>query len=178
MTSRAIALADSSLIEMIFYTREDREAFLACVPEELTQEEALIRVGLATRPEPKQPAAPGGGTPTRSAHRNAVSGSRVTTLAEIPGHRAVRVLGIISNLSASSGFTATTKGNTALGDALVRLREDAARMGANAIVGLSGGPFGAAGGITSAFGGDAVGILLMGTAVVVEPLPDSPPAAG
>ena len=49
-----------------------------------------------------------------------------------------------------------------------RLGESADAMGANAIVGLSGSPFGAGGGITSAFGGDAVGILLLGTAVEIE----------
>ena len=40
--------------------------------------------------------------------------------------------------------------------------------GANAVVGLTGNTFGAGGGITSAIGGDAVGVLLMGTAVQIE----------
>ena len=55
------------------------------------------------------------------------------------------------------------------------LRRSAARLGANAILGLRSSAFGAAGGITSAFGGDAVGVLLMGTAVTVEP--DREPSA-
>jgi uncharacterized protein YbjQ (UPF0145 family) len=93
--------------------------------------------------------------------------NRITTLIEIPGCRIVEIKGIVSNLSASSGLTATMKGNQALGDALSRLAADAVALGANAIVGLTGSPFGAAGGITKAFGGDAVGILLLGTAVVV-----------
>lgn len=51
-------------------------------------------------------------------------------------------------------------------------------MHADAVVGLTSSAFGAAGGITSGFGGDAVGVLLIGTAVLVEPLSevDSSPA--
>jgi uncharacterized protein YbjQ (UPF0145 family) len=77
----------------------------------------------------------------------------------------------VSVLSGSSGFTATSKGNTALSDAMRTLSYEAARMGANAIVGLTGSAFGAGGGITSAFGGDAVGVLLLGTAVTIEEMP-------
>ena len=94
--------------------------------------------------------------------------SRVTTLPSIPGFRIVELLGVITNLSSNSGWTASQKGNTALTQGLAGLRADAAHRGANGLVGLTGGPFGAGGGITSAFGGDAVGILLMGTAVRVE----------
>lgn len=93
---------------------------------------------------------------------------RITTLAELPGHRIVRVHGPVSVLTGSSGLTATSKGNAALSAALGSLAQEAALMRANAIVGLTGSAFGAAGGITSAFGGDAVGVMLLGTAVTVE----------
>ena len=62
----------------------------------------------------------------------------------------------------------SAKGNWALDKAIQGLCVEAASRGANAIVGLSATTFGAhGGGITSGFGGDAVGVLLLGTAVVV-----------
>jgi uncharacterized protein YbjQ (UPF0145 family) len=93
--------------------------------------------------------------------------SRITTLPSLPGHTIVEVKGIVSALTSASGFTASMKGNEALTDALRRMATTALDMKANAIVGLTGSSFGAGGGITSAFGGDAVGILLLGTAVTV-----------
>jgi hypothetical protein len=93
---------------------------------------------------------------------------QVTTLQSLPGYRTVRSVGVVAEVSATSGLTATAKGTSALGNGLVRLREAAGIMGANAILGLVSSAFGAAGGITSAFGGDAVGVLLIGTAAVVE----------
>lgn len=92
----------------------------------------------------------------------------MTTLASLPGYRTVEVLGVVTELSATSGLTATMKGTSALTAAMAALRDSAAAMGATAILGLTACAFGAAGGITSAFGGDAVGVLLMGTAVMVE----------
>ena len=92
----------------------------------------------------------------------------VTTLDYIPGARIVRIAGMVATLGASSGFTATAKGNVALDATFNRLREQAAELYANAVLGVTGGPFGAGGGITSFFGGDAVGVLLLGTAVVIE----------
>jgi uncharacterized protein YbjQ (UPF0145 family) len=90
----------------------------------------------------------------------------------LPGYRILDVLGVVSELSATSGWTATSKGGTALQNAMEQLRRTAGSMGANAIVGLTGSTFGAGGGITSVFGGDAVGVLLIGTAAIVES--DSP----
>lgn len=97
-----------------------------------------------------------------------VAEEMVTTLPELAGFRITKAHGTVSELAATSGFTASLKGNSALASALRALRESAAEMSANSIVGLSGSPFAAGGGITSAFGGDAVGVLLMGTAVTVE----------
>lgn len=97
--------------------------------------------------------------------------ARVTTQDALPGFEIVRSFGVVTNLSANSGWTATSKGNNALDMALAGLRRTAGELGANAVVRLSGGPFGAHGGLTSGFGGDAVGILLMGTAVRVIELP-------
>jgi len=99
-----------------------------------------------------------------------VSMAKVTTLHDVPGFRTVESYGIVSVLAAASGFTAGTKGNDALARAQGQLLGQATEMGANAVVGVVGSSFGAGGGITSAFGGDAVGIMLMGTAVRVEPL--------
>jgi uncharacterized protein YbjQ (UPF0145 family) len=92
----------------------------------------------------------------------------VTTLPTLPGYRVVKVLGVVTELAATSGLTATAKGTSALERGMAALRNSAAAMHANAVIGLTGSAFGAAGGITSAFGGDAVGVLLIGTAAVVE----------
>lgn len=97
-----------------------------------------------------------------------VPGDRVVTTPQLAGFHIVRVIGAVTELSATSGFTAAMKGNDALDDAMSKLRRTAAEAGANAIVGLTASVFGAKGGVTSAFGGDAVGVLLMGTAVYVE----------
>lgn len=86
----------------------------------------------------------------------------------LPGYTVVESLGIVVALSSNSGWTAASKGNNALDNALASLRENAARLGANAVLGVSTAAFGAHGGITSGLGGDAVGILLMGTAVRVQ----------
>ena len=101
---------------------------------------------------------------------------RVTTLAELPGHDTVRSLGVVTMLTSASGLTAESKGNSALSTAMQSFNARAAGMGANAILGFSASTFGAGGGITSAFGGDAVGVLLTGTAVVVTPRSERPDA--
>ena len=100
-----------------------------------------------------------------------ISPHLVTTLHCPPGYRVVRGLGVASALTSASGFTAGMKGNEALYAAMSQLRTRAKELGGNAIVALSQSSFGAAGGITSV-GGDAVGVLLIGTVVHVEPLTD------
>lgn len=97
-----------------------------------------------------------------------IPASRITTLHELPGCRVTAVLGVVSELTSASGWTAASKGNSALSSAMQGLNRTAKAMGANAVVGLSATTFGAHGGITAGFGGDAVGVLLLGTAVVVE----------
>jgi hypothetical protein len=96
--------------------------------------------------------------------------TRVTTLHELPGHRTLRALGPVWALAAASGFTAGTKGNDALAKGAKELMNQAQALGANAVLGLTCSTFGAGGGITSVFGGDAVGVLLAGTAVIIEPV--------
>lgn len=104
---------------------------------------------------------------------------KVTTMTAVPGTEVVRSLGVVTALSSSSVWTAGHKGQTALDAALTRLRVSAHDMGANAVVGLQVSAFGAAGGVTSVVGGDAVGVVLVGTAVKVRPLTEvSQPAAG
>lgn len=105
-----------------------------------------------------------------------VPAHQVTTLDALPGYRTVRALGVVTELSATSGLTATAKGTTALETGLFRLRQSAGEMEANAIVGLTSSSFGAAGGITGVLGGDAVGVLLIGTAVIVESFANDPSA--
>lgn len=97
-----------------------------------------------------------------------IAPARITTLQSLPGFRVVDVLGVVSELTSASGWTAESKGNSALNAAMSGLSRTATTMGANAVIGLFATTFGAHGGITSGFGGDAVGVLLMGTAVVVE----------
>jgi len=68
-------------------------------------------------------------------------------------------------LTSASGWTAKSKGNTALEGALGNLVDSAVELGANAIIGVQAATFGAGGGITNVVGGDAVGVLITGTAV-------------
>lgn len=104
-----------------------------------------------------------------------VDEDRVTTLQMLPGHRITSLHGVVTELTATSGWTATSKGNSALKNAMKALRTTAGALSANAIVGLSATTFAAGGGITTVFGGDAVGVLLVGTAVTVEEETPVPP---
>jgi uncharacterized protein YbjQ (UPF0145 family) len=97
-----------------------------------------------------------------------IPATHVTTLPTLPGYRTTGALGVVSELAAAAGFTAGMKGNDALRDAMLGLNRSAKLLGANAIVGIQATTFGAKGGITSGLGGDAVGVLLLGTAVTVE----------
>ena len=96
-----------------------------------------------------------------------IPASMITTLQALPGFRVTALLGVVNELTSASGWTAASKGNSALSAAMEGLNRSAKAMGANAVIGLSATTFGAHGGITSGFGGDAVGVLLLGTAVVV-----------
>ncbi len=96
--------------------------------------------------------------------------SRVVTLSELPGHRITKVHGVVSGIGALSGWTATEKGRGAVDRAFPDLLAAAQQLGANAVIGLHGSPFGARGGITNMLGGDAVGVLLIGTAVTAIPI--------
>ena len=98
---------------------------------------------------------------------------RVTTLQELPGYRTVRSRGLVFALQGASGLTAGGKGREAASRATRDFLEEARRMGANAVLGVHTAAFGAGGGITNILGGDAVGIVLVGTAAVVEALPES-----
>lgn len=104
---------------------------------------------------------------------NRVAVEMITTLDEVPGFRILRTCGVVTELTSHSGWTATTKGNVALDQAMESLRRSAALLSANAVVGLRSSVFGAGGGITGALGGDAVGVLLMGDAVVVVAVEES-----
>jgi uncharacterized protein YbjQ (UPF0145 family) len=101
----------------------------------------------------------------------AIPRSRIVTLDHVPGHRVRDVLGLVTELTSASGWTAKIKGNTALEGALGNLVDSAVELGANAIIGVQAATFGAGGGITNVVGGDAVGVLITGTAVFVEKEP-------
>lgn len=116
-----------------------------------------------------------GSTQFDDLRRAAVPLSRTTTLQALPGHRVVRVHGLVTELVGAAGLTAGMKGREALSGATAGLRISAHEMGANAILGLTASTFGAGGGLTNVFGGDAVGVLLMGTAVFVEQDPTLSP---
>lgn len=98
-----------------------------------------------------------------------INADMVTTLAIVPGFRIARALGVVTELSATSGWTAGWKGTTALEGAMNGLRRSAAAMGANGVVGPTSSTFAAGGGITNMLGPDAVGVLLVGTAVHLGP---------
>ena len=98
----------------------------------------------------------------------AIPPSRIVTLDHLPGYRVKEVLGLVTELASASGWTAESKGNQALGGALTGLVDSAFTLGGNAILGVKVATFGAHGGLTSGFGGDAVGVCITGTVVIVE----------
>ena len=95
----------------------------------------------------------------------------LVTTDSVAGFEIVEVLGLVSHLAGASGFTAGMKGREAKESALDSLRQQAFHNGATAIVGVRFSAFGAGGGITNVLGGDAVGVLVSGTAVVLSKLP-------
>lgn len=97
---------------------------------------------------------------------------RIVTIDHLPGYQVVKVMGLVTELTSASGWTAKSKGNTALEGALRGLVASAVDLGGNAIVGFAASTFGAHGGLTAGFGGDAVGVLLTGTAVTVSRTPN------
>ena len=97
----------------------------------------------------------------------------VSSLGSLPGYRVLATHGVVTELSATWGFPATSTGNAVLDDAMLNLRRTAAHMSANAIVGLRAVTFAAKGSV----GGlerDPVGVLLVGDAVTGEPLDNEP----
>lgn len=92
----------------------------------------------------------------------------LTTIDYVPGYRITAVLGLVSQLAGSSGLTAGVKGREAKSGALRALSQSANNLNANAVIGISFSAFGAGGGLTNVFGGDAVGVLVSGTAVRIE----------
>jgi uncharacterized protein YbjQ (UPF0145 family) len=92
----------------------------------------------------------------------------LTTIDYVPGHQITEVLGLVTQLVGSSGLTAGVKGREAKSGALRALKNSAISMDANAVIGIQFSAFGASGGLTNVFGGDAVGVLVSGTAVRIE----------
>jgi uncharacterized protein YbjQ (UPF0145 family) len=149
VSAEGISARDGFELDWYHFTRAEHNSFMNTVADRA----GIHRVGEAPVP----------------VHLS-IDPEKVTTLQTLPGYETIRALGVVSELGAASGFTAGSKGATALERAMSALRGRAEELGANAIVALSASTFGAGGGITSAFGGDAVGVLLMGSAVMVEPL--------
>jgi uncharacterized protein YbjQ (UPF0145 family) len=148
VSAQGISERDGFTLDWYHFTRADHGTFMNAVADRA----GTHRVGEAPTPVDVS-----------------IHPDKVTTLQNLPGYKTIRALGVVSELSAASGFTAGSKGATALERAMSTLRVRAEDMGANAIVALSASAFGAGGGITSALGGDAVGVLLVGSAVTVEP---------
>ena len=94
----------------------------------------------------------------------------LVTIEQIPGYEITEIVGLVSQLVGSSGLTAGVKGREAKSGALRALRESARKMDADAVIGINFSAFGAAGGLTNMFGGDAVGVLVSGTAVKITKL--------
>lgn len=92
----------------------------------------------------------------------------LVTIEQIPGYEITEIVGLVSQLVGSSGLTAGVKGREAKSGALRALRESARKMDADAVIGINFSAFGAAGGLTNMFGGDAVGVLVSGTAVKIN----------
>jgi len=109
---------------------------------------------------------------SRASAPEMIRADRMTTLDNLPGYRIVQVLGVVSGVGSKSGWTASSKGSDAQDRSYEAILEAAFELEANAIVGVSASAFGAGGGITSVLGGDAVGVLYVGTAVVVEAIDD------
>ncbi len=97
----------------------------------------------------------------------------LTTIDYVPGYRITEVLGLVSQLVGSSGLTAGVKGREAKNGALRALSRSAYNLDANAVIGISFSAFGAGGGLTNVFGGDAVGVLVSGTAVRIEKIEEN-----
>lgn len=111
----------------------------------------------------------GGGDDADRGDRTRVGPARLVTLPQLPGHRIDAVHGLVSGVGSLSGWTAASKGRGALERAFPELLAAAERLGANAVVGVQATTFAAGGGITNVVGGDAVGVLLVGTAVTARP---------
>jgi len=89
----------------------------------------------------------------------------VSTLHVIPGYHVTSFVGMVSGTGSGSGTDALTKMRSAYRDAEISLIEQAAGMGANAVLGVQGQAAGASiGGIL----GDAIAYSLFGSAVVIE----------
>ena len=95
----------------------------------------------------------------------------VTTLSTIPNFRIVEHVGFVSaltsNVSLMPGSTVSKQGNSALSQAMFELMASAGQLGANAIVGVQTSAYSATKG---SLGGDSVGILVTGSAVIVDEL--------
>jgi len=95
----------------------------------------------------------------------------VTTLSSVPNFCIVEHLGFVSaitsNVGVLPGATVSKQGNSALSQAMFELMASARQMGANAIVGVQTTAYSANKG---SIGGDSVGILVSGSAVIVEEL--------
>ena len=148
-----IRTSDAALpeIALLLYTRPEQlrliEAIALYAPEALSAGSAE-RLADSHREPPVRP-------------------DRITTLPHIPGHMVVDTKGLVVSLDSASGWTAGWKGRQAWARVIADLGEQASAMGANAVVGATASAFGAGGGVTNIVGGDAVGVLLMGTAVIV-----------
>lgn len=86
----------------------------------------------------------------------------VSTTATYEPYGIARNLGIVRGIGTAAGKTASAKARGAYDEALLALKDAARQVGADGVVGVQISPFAAGmGGML----GDAVGIVLMGSAV-------------
>lgn len=90
----------------------------------------------------------------------------------LPGYTITKVLGLVSSVDSDAVWTASSKGQNALDASIAALVAQAKSINADAIIGLHMAAYGARGGVTSMVGGDAVGVIVWGTAVQASREPD------
>jgi len=90
----------------------------------------------------------------------------VITSDDALGYTIEKVFGIVNGIGSTAGRTSKNKGTDSYNSALAWLRYNAHEKGGNAVIGLRQSTYAASHG--GAFG-DAVGVVLSGTAVVLGP---------
>lgn len=128
-------------------------------------------VGQPGSGEANAPRAGSAGAVRPVAVRPQASSIVVVTTPSVPGYEVQRIVGPIAAARSHTKWKATSQYSRlkiALDGSLEELRQEASRVGANAVVGLSMSANSSSGG-SEIFGGASDAIVLLGTAVVIRP---------